>query len=213
MERISEIKKTAKINGLIISAGLSGRMKQFKPLMDFEGLPFIVQIIKKMSPVCSIVNIVTGHLADELQRTTENILEQMDSQLPAKINWIYNPNYKKGMFTSLQSGVKEAEKCDWLLYHFVDQPGIPDTFYTDFIREADDRFDWIQPEYRGKHGHPVLLNNFVMDKIITANEDENLNIICNMKNIRKKYYNCNYAQVLQDFDTPQDIVNFKLSEL
>ncbi len=54
------------------------------------------------------------------------------------------------MFTSLQTGLTAAINSDWILYHFVDQPGLPNKFYQEFIKQIDDEHNWIQPHLKNK---------------------------------------------------------------
>ncbi|MDZ7765978.1 MAG: nucleotidyltransferase family protein [Melioribacteraceae bacterium] len=50
-----------KLTGIILSAGLSGRMKAFKPLLKLpNGKTFIQSIVEKLSGVCDEIIVVTG---------------------------------------------------------------------------------------------------------------------------------------------------------
>ena len=59
-----------KIFALILSAGLSGRMKMFKPLADYKGKTFLNNIIIKLDKICDEIIIVTGFNSDELKTET-----------------------------------------------------------------------------------------------------------------------------------------------
>ena len=50
-----------KITGLILSAGLSGRMNSFKPIIELHNKPLIVLITEKLLNVCNNVVVVTGY--------------------------------------------------------------------------------------------------------------------------------------------------------
>ena len=90
-----------KIYGLILSAGLSGRMKMFKPLANYKGKTFIHNIILKLNPVCEKIFIVTGFNSEKLKYEITKTFSN-EKELLSKINFVYNENYKQGMFTSLQ---------------------------------------------------------------------------------------------------------------
>ncbi|MCF8241766.1 MAG: NTP transferase domain-containing protein [Melioribacteraceae bacterium] len=213
---MSAIKNT--ISGIIISAGFSSRMGKFKPLMIYNDLPFIINILLKMNPVCREIIVVTGYQSIRMKTEIENyllhpeilpagivnkkIIEQNKS-LFEKVKIIFNTNYKKGMFTSLQKGLGEASH-DWILYHFCDQPDIPSEYYSEFTKQIDVEYNWIQPAYSGKKGHPILFNSEVSKMIKDSSADSNLKIISENKNIRKKIWNCTYPQVLNDIDTVED---------
>ena len=85
-----------RIWGIVISAGLSGRMGKFKPLLDYRGKSFIQNIVVKLNPVCDKIIIVTGSNKIEVVENAKEL------DLNSKIDFVFNPEYEKGMFTSLQ---------------------------------------------------------------------------------------------------------------
>ena len=72
------------INGLVISAGLSGRMGKFKPLLSYKGKSFIQNIVLKLSSVCDKVIVVTG-FKDKLIEENVNQLN-----LSSKVEFVHN---------------------------------------------------------------------------------------------------------------------------
>ena len=195
----------SKIYGLILSAGLSGRMKKFKPLADYKDHTFINSIINKLDHVCSRIIIVTGFRSDELKaEIIENLRNTNQSEIISKLNFTFNAAYQDGMFTSLKKGISNADDCDWILYHFVDQPGLPDKFYPDFVRQVDSSYDWIQPVYNKQKGHPVLLGKNLLKLISEAPDDASLRDISRDSMVKKKFWDCDYKEIFQDIDTDED---------
>jgi molybdenum cofactor cytidylyltransferase len=187
-----------KINGLIVAAGLSGRMKTFKPLLPYRGKSFVQNIVHKLNSVCNKIIIVTGYKANEVE---ENV---NDLNPPSKIEFVLNPDFEKGMFTSLQKGISEAKDCDWILYHFVDQPGVMINFYQEFITQIDSKHNWIQPSYDNRHGHPILIRQDLFDLIINSSPNFSLREISKNPIVKKKYWECDYKEIFQDIDTEED---------
>jgi len=183
------------VTGLIITAGLSSRMGQFKPLLQYEGKSFLQIIVNKLDSVCDEIVVVTGH--------NRNLIETELNSFPNKnkIKTFFNKNYQDGMFTSLQKGLEHSENSDWILYHFVDQPNLPPDFYKDFLTQIDNKFDWIQPKYKGKNGHPILISKKIIDLIIAAPQNSNLKELTTVASIAKKYWECNYPEINDDIDT------------
>ncbi|NOQ97465.1 MAG: NTP transferase domain-containing protein [Calditrichae bacterium] len=207
------------IDALIISAGYSSRMKDFKPLMLFEGFPFIISVICKTSQICQNLYVVTGYrdkdIRDEVRRWLDkqpeqqalkfvNLSEDQWKMLHSKVNFIHNEQYKLGMFSSLKIGLKHIGKTDWILYHFVDQPHIPADFYTLFKKQLDNQYHWIQPRYQKKNAHPILIRNDLGNELAKADLTSDLKSFSKNRNIKKKFWNCDYPQVLSDFDTPDN---------
>jgi len=189
-----------KINGFILSAGLSSRMKSFKPLLNFDGKSFIISIVEKFIPVCEKIGVVTGFQREEVENEINKYA--LESNLN-KIQIIHNPDYETGMFSSFKAGLKELSECDWLLYHFVDQPHLPNGFYPEFVNQIEIGFDWIQPEYNQKKGHPILINRSLFPKILDS-KITSLKEISYSVQINKKIWACNYKQVNEDIDTKED---------
>ncbi len=182
-------------------------MGEFKPLMNYNDNPFIVTITKKLLTVCESVTIVTGHKSTEIEDTIKYAF--LEGTLFPRVELVINPFYELGMFTSLQRGVKELKDSEWILYHFVDQPFHKEKFYKEFVSQVDNKFDWIQPVYGGSEGHPVIFKNTLFEKIVSSPQNYSLRTIRDNASTKKKIWNCNYPQILEDFDTQSDIADFK----
>ena len=76
-------------------------------------------------------------------------------------------------------------------------------FYNDFTTQICDGDEWIQPVFKGIKGHPIIFRINVADKILNCEADKSLRDI-NKSIANKKYWNCNYPEVLDDIDTKSD---------
>lgn len=186
------------VNGLLISAGFSSRMGEFKPLMLKDKETFVVAIIKKMITVCKEVYVVTGFRNVDVEKEIQN--ELAETEFKHKVHLIFNHEYEKGMLTSLQAGIKFIEQPCWVLYHFVDQPTLPENFYTELISEIDNRFDWIQPLFNNEHGHPILFNSTLFEKIGKLTFQDSLRSVKEMKPTKIKLWKCDYPEVLDNYN-------------
>ncbi|VAX19903.1 hypothetical protein MNBD_IGNAVI01-2565 [hydrothermal vent metagenome] len=199
------------VSGLLIASGLSSRISGFKPLLQYEGKSFLIIIVEKLLAVLQNVVIIVGYkhnqILSELNKNFDNELKQVSDvswTISGKIKIIYNENYKEGMFTSLQLGVKELSDSDWILYHFIDQPNLPQEFYSDILKLKTEASNWVQPMFNEVKGHPVLFGKKVSSKIIDSDRSSNLRIILNDDSIKKYYWNCSFPQILEDIDTDED---------
>lgn len=189
-----------KINGLILSAGLSGRMNSFKPILQLNNKPLVVLISEKLLKVCDEIFIVTGFKREMIEETVSAFLA---TELE-RIKFVHNNNFHEGMFSSLKKGIAEAQNSDWLIYHFVDQPTLPDIFYEEFTKQISSDCSWIQPAYNSVKGHPILLNSSIYDLILDAEEKNSLREVSYNENIKKKIWDCNYHQILHDINKKDD---------
>lgn len=196
------------VMGLIISAGLSSRMGKFKPLLKYDGETFLVNIIKKLQLICSEIIVVSGYKSELINKEIENnfIVEESNLRI------INNIDYVKGMFTSLKKGIEAKQNSQWILYHQIDQPNLPKDFYLKFIQLIDNNYDWIQPRVKNKNGHPILLGENIIKRIMKANDKDNLRTVSSTSNIKKKYWECEYQEIFTDVDTKLDLDKLKWEE-
>jgi len=173
-------------------------MGKFKPLLSYKGKSFVQNIALKLSSVCDKIIVVTGYKANELEKNVNQL------NLPSKIEFVYNESFEKGMLTSLQAGIAKAIESDWIIYHFVDQPGLPEDFYKEFVKQIDDKHNWIQPAINEQKGHPILIHKNLIDHILSSSNDSNLRKISNDPMVKKKFWECGYAEIFQDIDTKED---------
>ena len=187
-----------KINGLIISAGKSGRMKKFKPLLSYKGKSFIQNIVLRLNSVCDKIIIVTGYQSNEVEENVNQL------NIHSKIEYVHNERFEKGMFTSMQAGLAKAIESDWIIYHFVDQPGLPEEFYKELVEQIDEKYNWIQPKIKEQKGHPILIKRIIFQIILDAPLNTNLRTISNDSKVKKKFWECGYEEIFQDIDTEED---------
>ena len=193
-----------KISGLLLAAGFSKRMGKSKALLLQEDLPFAIVILQKMQTVCDNVVIVLGHLGDMIQKELKKFIDD-NSLLKSEIRFVTNKNYSKGMTTSLQCGLRELKNSEWILYHFVDQPKLKLAFYKNFTEQINNEYNWIQPTFDGIGGHPILIHNSVFKLILDLSPNSSLRDLKGHPDIRKKFWQCDYPEVLHDIDTPSDL--------
>lgn len=201
------------ITGILIASGYSGRMGKLKALLPFAGMSFINGIILKMSLVCTKIVVVLG-FEYEIIRNEIGLINSLSSSIirpklkefirdaEKKTQIVYNENFSKGMFSSLQKAVSAAESTDWFLYHFVDQPNLPCLFYKSFVNQIDASYSWIQPSYDGKKGHPIIFDRHFTNLIVSSQKTSLKEIELPLE--QKKIWLTEHINVLEDVDTEED---------
>lgn len=144
-------KITPKISGIILAAGLSTRIGEPKQLLPFEGSTIIETVIDNLlgSKLEEVV-VVIGHEAARIKACIQH--------KPVKI--VFNPNYRGGMLTSAQCGVRTiSESADAFALTLVDQPFITSDL-IDLVVEAHAQTDCgiTLPSYDNRRGHPVIFD-------------------------------------------------------
>lgn len=140
-----------KISGLILAAGESRRMGKAKMLLAFKEKTVIETVIKNaVSSQIDETWVVLGAGAGEI--------EKIISPLPVKIT--RNPNYKKGMLSSIQWGIHQLSRDTRAVVIFLgDQPSIPAEIVNTVISGyQSSKKGIVVPAFKGKRGHPVLID-------------------------------------------------------
>ena len=149
-----------KASALILAAGYSSRMGDFKPLMTLgekTALEHLVGTFLAAGLDREAIFVVTGYQRHQLAPLIRKL----------GIREIFNPDFQEGMFSSIQAGLKgiqpyqEKENWSGTLMTQVDCP-LPDPLtIRALLREGkEDRKrapSLLIPAYRGKKGHPVFI--------------------------------------------------------
>ena len=140
---------------VILAAGLSSRMHEFKPLLELGDSTIIVRAIENLKTAgASPVIIVAGYKADQL----------MDYLWPLDIMFVRNENYASSqMFDSVKLGISRAAGlCSRILITPADVPLIEqDTFKQ--VMECPGAL--VRPVCGGRPGHPVRVDSRLVPDI------------------------------------------------
>ncbi len=148
--------------GLILSAGFSSRMKEFKPLMkigDKNSLEILIDNLRTagVEDIFVVVgynkDIISGFLADK------------------GVTVVYNESFAEGMFTSIQKGVEAAADNgnDCFLMTPVDIPLIPPYIMKAVLNRYYDNPDcFTVPCFEGRKGHPLCIPAAFTEEILSS---------------------------------------------
>lgn len=193
------------ISGILLAAGLSKRMGQPKQLLPFGESTIVETVVDNMLDAkFGEVIVVVGHCAKQVQ----DIL----GERPVKI--VFNPDYREGMLTSAQTGirslnfenVKNKSDRDAFSLMLVDQPFIT----SELIDKVIDAYAQIDkgialPSYNYKRGHPVIFHHRYADDIL-ALDAESGGVRSLFKSHSKEIYyvSVDTDDILRDIDYRED---------
>jgi broad specificity phosphatase PhoE/CTP:molybdopterin cytidylyltransferase MocA len=146
------------IGALILAAGYSSRMGEFKPLLPVAGVPALKRCIDTLSAAGAVTAVVTGHRREDLS--------------PLIRRWgaeeIVNPDYARGMFTSVLAGVRYfAEKeAEMILLLPCDCAAVPKEAVRQLVACAGNKGEYALPTFEGRNGHPLLIPRRYFDEIL-----------------------------------------------
>jgi molybdenum cofactor cytidylyltransferase len=189
--------KNKDITALILCAGRSSRMGNFKPLLPLGQDNFIERTIRLYRSVdIKDILVVTGH---EAQRVIP-VLEGLG------VSWVQNGHYDRGMFSSIQTGVRHLQRrCSAFLLHPADIPFVhPDTIKSLIAAFQTGKMDVCRPSYRGRYGHPPLISMSLACAISEFDGEGGMRALLAKSAENSRNVFCNDPGILMDIDTPED---------
>ncbi len=146
------------IGGIVLAAGYSSRMGEFKPLLPVGGVPALRRSVETLRAAGAETAVVTGHRREELRPLME--------ALGAKE--LYNPDYARGMFTSVLTGLRHfaALGAEGVLLLPCDCAAVPAEAVRQLIACAGDKGEYALPTFEGKNGHPLWIPARYFDEVL-----------------------------------------------
>lgn len=182
---------------VILAAGLSSRMKDFKPLLLVDGRSAVEGLIEAAQTAgVGETIVVTGHRSEDLQPVIRK----------TGVSEAFNPDYEQGMFTSIKAGLgvavaKAGEGFKGVLLIPVDCPLISVSVLRKMMDEAGENF--AVPTFEGKKGHPLFIPAGFVEEILAYDGEGGL------KAVTDKYWNrmdritTSEEGCIMDMDTPE----------
>ena len=152
---------------IVLAAGRSSRMGDFKPLLPFGGRTLIEHMTAGFREAgVRRIHVVTGYraeaLAPELQRLG--------------LTEVHNGQFDRGMFSSVQTGIAslpaDARAC---LIVPVDAPLVRvSTLARILAAAAESAAAVVYPNYRGGRGHPPLIRRELFAEVLAGDGEGGL---------------------------------------
>jgi len=140
------------ISALLLAAGKGERMGEVKQLLSLGEKRMIEAALDNLQGSrCDEIIVVLGFAVDEVRPLVEG---------KERVMVVINPQFKEGMSTSIQQGLKEiSPRAKGILIALADQPFIPPEVINALIEGFQGGAKGIVlPVYEGKRGHPVILD-------------------------------------------------------
>lgn len=187
---------------LVLAAGSSSRMNSVKQLEKIEG-EYLLDITLKKVKLISKQNIFCV-LGANYQLIKQKITTN-------NIRFIYNKDYKKGLSTSIISGIQtifEKKEIDSILILLADQPAISVFYLKKMIALSKKQNSKIVAStYKNGFGVPVIIPKAYFEKLLHISGDKGA----------KQFLESNKGEIISpkektnlfDIDTQEDLRNFK----
>jgi len=188
------------IGAVILAAGKGSRMGlpkwQLKmPNGDYFYIS-LVEIFKEFE--CETVLVIN-------EQDYIKLAPQLNSQ---NISYAVNSRLDLGRSYSLQCGLKILSSADFCFVHNIDNPYLS----SDLLKTLKARignFDYALPEYKGKGGHPLLINSKIINRILSVENSftDFREVLAEFNGIRVPF---NQPEILLNINTPEDYEKFMI---
>jgi molybdenum cofactor cytidylyltransferase len=185
---------------VILAAGESKRMGTPKMLLVFNGKTMIENVLDNVADSNSDgILVVLGSGGEGL----------IDMVRKYKVKYCFNENYRDGMLSSVQCGFKNLPADTEAVMVFQgDQPFILPAITNSVINAyRSSGKGIIIPVYKGKRGHPLLLDSKYSDQIDKIDPAEGLRAITRIFPGDVFEVETGDPGILKDFDTYEDYKN------
>lgn len=194
------------IGALIVAAGMSSRMGEFKPMLSIGSISVAQRVVATFhqAGVNKIV-MVTGYNATMLERHLSG----------NGIIFLRNEDYETTqMFDSVKIGLRYLQdKCDKILFTPVDVP----LFTARTVKTIlDSGAPLACPMCEGQQGHPILIANELLPEILNDCGEQGLKGAMDRCSVPLLRIDVDDPGTIHDADTPEDfsaLVDYHNSQL
>lgn len=190
-----------KVNGLILAAGLSSRMGNFKPLMPVGDETLIERSIQSMlGGGVAHVTVVLGHRADQVEAVLRRRFPRQ------KVGIVHNMRYEStDMLSSVKIGVAALPSCEAFFLLPGDMPAVDrETFLV--VRSALQKTGakLAFPTLAGWRKHPPLVSSECIPSILAFHGQGGLREVWRQYEGETAEVAVDDTGCLLDTDTPDD---------
>ena len=183
---------------VVPAAGSAERFGGKKLLATIDGEPLLDRTIAALlaGGVDQIIVVVAPE-AVELQHDVHAFTD-------ARVWTVVNPDPSRGMFSSLQAGMAEAQG-DALVVLPADMPFVQGATVRLLLETFAQKAAIVSPRFNGKRGHPVILPPSLRDEIRAADPSLTLHDILKRHQDQRVDVAVDDQGVVRDVDRPEDL--------
>lgn len=185
---------------IVLAAGESLRMGAPKMLLPWKGKTIIEQVVENVlsSEVCGVV-LVLGAEKEGVKNITSRY----------NVVHCYNEDYQSGMLSSVRCGFNALpDGCTAVIVMPGDQPMIEAGEINRVIAaRLESGKGIVMPAYRGRRGHPLLIDSRYREEVMTLPENEGLRALAARNPGDVFEAETDDPSVLRDIDTREDYLN------
>lgn len=198
---MTEAAPVRRVTAVLLAAGLSTRMGEFKQLMPYGSSTIVGTCAATLlGTSADEIVVVTGHRADEVERSLGG----------CALRFVRNPSYEDGMASSVIAGVRAASPGNSVMICLCDQPHVPaDVHETVLAAYRASGAAVVVPTIAGDSGHPVIFDSSLRDEILAIDPAVGLRGVTYANRDSTLRVPVDAVGVLDDIDTQEDYVRLQ----
>jgi CTP:molybdopterin cytidylyltransferase MocA len=163
-----------------------------KALLRLRGETFLECLVRKVQDAgCAPVIVVLGHNAPLIR----------DSFSRADVHFALNPDYSRGMLSSLQTGLRSVpESTSHILFTLVDHPDPAPGTLSLLVRAPEARV--VIPRHAGRKGHPVRIARTVSKELLALPADATAKDVLSRHLDGTLFFDLDDPGIVDDIDDP-----------
>lgn len=161
----SLFKGIAQTAGIILGAGSSKRLGYPKQLLNWQGIPFILQVAQNaLEAGLKPLIVVTGAYYESIEKVLEHL----------PVCFAHNPEWASGISSSLKAGLNYLpQQCDSAMFLLSDLPQISPILMRLLIeRFTRNRAPITAPKLGNTRGNPVLFSKSTCASLLHVEGDQ-----------------------------------------
>lgn len=186
-----------KTGAVIVAAGMSSRMGDFKPMLNIGSISIAQRVIATLQQGgVKYIVVITGYQAAMLERHLAN----------QGVVFLRNEKYETTqMFDSAKIGFDYLkDKCDRILFTPVDIPLFTASTVKRLLKSKE---SLVFPRCGGNTGHPIMLHSDLIPTILSDNGEGGLKGTFERIGVPAAYIDVDDQGILHDADTPSEYEN------
>ena len=190
------------ISAVLLAAGESRRMKEFKQLLAFRGRTFVE---------CAVDNLLASRAGEVIVVTGYREADVRNALGERPVRFAHNSDFRDGMSSSIKRGVRAiSSEAKAVLIALVDQPQIG----TDIFNRVIESYERLRPlvvvpSYGGKNGHPIVIDLSLKEEILAMDPNQGLREVVHAHADSMRGIEVETDSILNDFDYPEDYRRLK----
>jgi CTP:molybdopterin cytidylyltransferase MocA len=190
---------SARSVAIVTAAGSAERFGGKKLLAQVDGEPLLDRTIGSLleGGVSEVIVVAGADARAELERDVNALNDP-------RVRAVENPDPSRGMFSSIQEGVRTAQG-DVLLVLPGDMPFVQPATVRQVLDVWTLKRGIVSPRYNGKRGHPVAMPLALRDEIAATDPTSNLHEVIKKHQGERTDVDIDDAGIVRDVDRPEDL--------